>query len=728
MPNDERVVNLLTKPKHSKVKRSWADEDWSWFKRINWDELLPVGYNLYQAQQCISLWDRKGSAPKAIALTIWACQAVVGEPMPQLVNVSTELARHLHQAQWVAAERSVEMKNFLIAWSTSISDAGLPFPMMKLPRLGGLGDGVGGYGGDRRRRIPEPEMAATVAKTIADNWRKILQARIRTRYEAIPLDEEHDMARRLFVEHGEKMPKEEATARPPRRRTPLYLPVKASPEPSRTPSYRVSTDDAPPPKYSEAMTFARPPPEQTLEEMLASRDDSSAEGDADESDEGGHRVFGLGLTDLEAEKAPFAFSIGPDGFNVKKSTPFLKHVASSWSGSLLVVRQRSSSLPRSDTGFESIYETESMIPKFEYDFEQKQGHYAKVLRRAAERRTASRSGTPGSTLSTISRQTSLPVSPALSDNRPLRELSERIDDGSHVGQLIREREQYQTYRQAAERASGRLVSVEVELAMRRWVEAEKRKGTIPLVVSPENLASLGLDGDPRQTDLGPWIDSLREEMSPVEALLRIGIKPIEFPPHCITHSLIHLHHQLECYHSPDMFAPIGEGIDPAQLDHELELLFMNGEEKLDDVLLSEEGQAVRRQQIDEAGIWEDDDVPWRSRRAKAEKEDDEELRKLASAFEAAGEGQIQEVMFESLWKPEDECLSGDEDEEVGGRKSATKKKQRREEEEHVGSLAKSKVGKRKKEDTGVNGEGDTRPKKVARRGKGRSCGPVVIPV
>jgi len=667
MPHKERLKHLLTEPKQSKKNRSWVDEDWTWFKRLNWDELLLVGYNLYQAQQCVSLWGSRCSAQVAVALTIWACMAIVGDPMPQYINITNELAASFKQTHWVSTERAVEMKNFLISWSTSIPAAGLPFPKMKLPIRGGLGDGFSGYGSDRRRRIPEAEMAATAGRTIADNWRKILQARLRTRYDVLPLDEEHDMARRLFASHGPKQDDKRCVNRLTligngvgSALLPLHIPVQIVSDSPRQPN-RFWSASASPPAYVESATMDTPPPEKTIEDMLATRDDSSDDGYATSSDVEARtsRVAGLGLTNLGEKDEPFAFSIGLDGFNVDKpASKAIIHELSRDSSStispspILTPRHRSRSPSISAIGLHSTSENERNNTELH-----PHAQYIKPLKRAAERRSASRSATP--VASPMSTHASLPMSPSPSVDIPLRPMPDRVDiDGDHVGQLIREREQYQTYRQGNERVHGRLVSEEVEIAMKKWVEGEKRKGTIPHVISQDYLVSLGIHGDPHQMDLRPWIESMRETMPPIEALLRAGIRPTELPPHCIIHSLVHLDQQLTCYHTDDGFAPIGEDIDNAQADKELEILFRTGDEKLEDVLLPEAERKIRKEQIDDAGIWDDDDTP---RRPSKSKKTEDELGQIVNAFEGEdddGEG-IQEAMLRSYCAARDGGSRGD---------------------------------------------------------------------
>ena len=512
-------------------------------------------------------------------------------------------------------------------------------------------------------------MAATAGRTIAGSWRKILHGRLRTRPGVISLDEEHNMARRMFASLGAR-PILKST--PPVSRDctpkPLLVPLPGRWSPKSFHHFtRSQSKSLSPPGYTAPTVPSTNPPEKTIEDMLAVRDESSDDGGANSSDDELRppRHSGLGLTNLD-EKAPFAFSIGPDGFNVDKITLSRKtlhtsHVqfdrksfsSMSPSPALVSFHPSGSSAP-SDAGLDSTSETERILRPV--DFEPARAHYAKPAKRA-ERRNASRSATPGNTASPMSTHSPIPTSPAaFTIDRPLRELSETIDfDGDHVGQLIREREEYQTYRHDYVRASGRMMSEEIEIAIKKWVEEKKRSGLIPHVFSKDYLASLGIHGDPNQMDLGPWIETMRDRMSPIEALLRLGIRPTEFPPHCMVHSLLHLDQLLNRYHESEIYAAVGENIDEAQLDQELSMLFRNGEERLEDVLLSEAEQSIREQLIKAAGVWDD---ATESRGTKFPRKTGDELQQIANAFEADeddaddGDG-IHEAMLSSWWASEE---------------------------------------------------------------------------
>ena len=391
-----------------------------------------------------------------------------------------------------------------------------------------------------------------------------------------------------------------------------------------------------------------------------------------------HRSSGLDTISAQVQTTPFAFTIGPDGFKVDQSIAplfpadsssgnFLRSSSASssvHSSQALIDRYRQQSEGTSVASFDAPAEPESIMlgPESGSPI----SSYIKPRKRAASRHISSRSVTPGITASIAPSPRSSIISkldsPPSSIDIPFRELTERVDfQGDHVGQLIREREQYLTYRQSRERVSGRLVSVEVELAMKNWVDAEKREGRMPNIIASDYLTNLGIQGNPRQLDLGPWIESMRDRMSPVEALLRAGIRPTEFPQYLIVHSLIHLDQLFHHYPNCDTFNPVGQVIDGEQLDEELDILFLTGPEKMEDIILSPEEQAIRLRQIEEVGIWESYEESVQSRRRRL-KQDLAELQSIARVYneeddleddEQKEAEKIQEAMLSSWWTSED---------------------------------------------------------------------------
>lgn len=172
----------------------------------------------------------------------------------------------------------------------------------------------------------------------------------------------------------------------------------------------------------------------------------------------------------------------------------------------------------------------------------------------------------------------------------------------HIGLLLREREQYVAYNPDEERRRGAVVTPGIEAAMLSWVEEARARGVMPDTITRQYLAGLGVHGDPRRQDLGWFIRAHAHKWSPTECLLRLGIRPIEFPPHLVVHSHVELARQLG--RSLDGLAPMGVTLGPEQLDQELKLLFEHGDEKLSDILATPD-EAARKERIYRTqGLWQ----------------------------------------------------------------------------------------------------------------------------
>ena len=608
--------------------RDWYEEDWTWFEtsKLDWQKVLQVAFGLYQAQQCVWLWTTSTNSPQvAIALCFWACMAAATEIMPQYSHLMREIAAWFDQKQHVASERMSEMKNLIVAWSTSISDIGLPMPQLNPPRTGGIGDGFRGYGSDSRRPIPELEIAVVAARVIADHWREIMHARLRTRTAARTMDDELADARRKCAAAGMRLTKRPQSS--PSHVT--YSTSTSSPVPSGGTQSRGVTPAAPRPMTQS--TFV-PPPEPTIEELLAVHDDSSAY-DSDSSHDGDvswhtlpPRVFAEGLKDIDRQSGPISFELGNGTFKIHRqedsttdetvpSTSKVTRVLNPAIGpsSMTMSRNQSeSSLATSDLGGSS-----ASAPGVRRTPQTSNTSVAGSDKSITGR---SVSAVPSSAPSPATTAGSIPMSPTLSTT-PLREITSIEDpNASHVGVLIREREYYLAYKLNAKRHRGEIVSEEIEKEMVRWISQEKTKGTIPQVIRDSYLTDLGINGSTDRDDYGPYIKSKRGSMSPLEALLRAGVKPIVLPQHYIVHSIAQLHRELhfdDDPKKPSELAPVGQRIDSKELDAELALLFpSNGVETISDLFNNPSQIGKRRKLLVENGAWDFVPKPEGSRRGK----------------------------------------------------------------------------------------------------------------
>ncbi|WWC60575.1 uncharacterized protein I303_103149 [Kwoniella dejecticola CBS 10117] len=677
LPHAERTKHLHTLPKVSKGERDWYESDFAGLEDTQWAQVLPHAYQLYQIQECVRLWGASSSPQVAIALVQWAVQSSSKSVLYQHSALQQELAHVYGRGHTVAAERFRDLRNLLIAWSTSITDAGLPFPIMDLPAKGGLGDGVSGYRGDGRRAIPDIELAVAAAPIIVKHWRRILKARLSQRLDVMSLEDETWLSRKMYivsaqVHHYRQDPRAQLTKSQVLQRPTSWVSPSLSPSPSSSstplpPSqestrykprfsdkFKINAENArkailafeplkrvrprPPPVKSwipgEALQhyqanlpvpaitqnsfelkhydrFVPPPPEKSIERLIQEPELSSDEEDGYTSDEEGNVTVidsahqlqkkqntyipsTLAQIDANARSAinashPFAFTIGPNGFNrdsnaaaptatqtLPRST--LKPVLDSSSdlSNSPVLMSRQSSI-ESSSGIGSASETESVIrhPHGRLTVNGLLNTPTASAQASPVRSPAPRSNNaPNVSVQSRSFPQARTPSPAASSSSStqLKESNGRED--SHVGLLVREREEYVQFRLPNLEREGILVPSLCEDYMWKWIRAQVNNGTMPKVINQNQqyLRSIGISGDPHKIDLGPWVQSNSHRWSPLECLLRAGIKPKEIPVQHIPHSLIHTKILLRHFNTVDPFVAVGQAIDDAQLDQEIKCL------------------------------------------------------------------------------------------------------------------------------------------------------------
>lgn len=651
LPHEQRLKFARTKG----PGKGWKEEDFRVFTKIrNWDDVLRIGHNLYQAQQCVSLWPTRRSAySTAVALALWSCAALVNEVPQQLAHWQDELSAVFGHQRFYAAFRFVEMKLLLCAWSTSIPDAGLALPAIKPPvkrrTVGLIGNGHGGWNGDKRRPIPPTSIAAAAAKTIAESWRLILRTRCRTRHAAMPIDEEIYLARTMFGSATAN-----ATARSRRDSSLASSCSKAgTPYPTAAPSPAYSNGAAAsragsssssrsalsPPPYSAHPSrpafHSGPPrglvaPEDDVERLIARGDDTSDEDDNFSSDDEmiafnarPVRNSGLGLNIGELPR-PFGFSVGLDDFRVEKTdyqTPpamTLQRDSSSEASPYLMHRERSVDSSRSEGGMSSATETEYLTRLHPSSMASSQQipsamARARALKLRDERVSpspssagSSRSASPLVALSSTPSPSlmSVPLSSS-EDELSFRVLNGRNDpDNDHVGMLIREREQYVVYRASAERAAGRMISQDVEKALDAWIKHQQTIGSLPVHFTRHYLSTIGINGDPLEIDLAPFVGRHSDHWSPLESLLRAGIKPPQLPGHLIPHSVAAVRLALYMPSHCDILNPANTSLSAEDMARDIEVLF-TGTETFDDILLSAEESQQRLKAYQMEDWWDD---------------------------------------------------------------------------------------------------------------------------
>ncbi|KJE04558.1 hypothetical protein I311_01702 [Cryptococcus gattii NT-10] len=646
-PHAKRDPLLLTKPQVGKTYREWAEEEFQFFENLNWTKVLPHAFRLYQLQECVYLWGARSSPNVAIALTLWAIQAVKKEIIPSFSLLMEELAAPYGQQKWVAQERFKEMRNLLVAWSTSIIDAGLSFPILPLPPKGVIGDGVAGYGSDHRRGIPEMDMAVAVLPIISENWRRILKARFRTRRDVMPLCDEVYLARKMFVLRCEAyatlldpkttiLPYLRAAApgRGSGRASPAIKKFKTYAEQARKeidtfePLIRVYVkpvvgsiempDNAPSLNPQDVPNQG----EQSLSVQTLSVEGANPSGRELNEDQF-TALIGSSSSEMGNVQRAIASAIDVHDLEMGKGQPAPQTDDRSTTLALAASRQ---SIPAS--GGQSVTSNSSATGRL-------QRVYPAPPPRSSpppNMYTASTTPLPGS-------HPSSPHMPFPRTNLSSKQNNESDpSDDAHVGVLIRERDEYIKFRYSTYLEAGHVVSPACEAFMWQWLHRQVDSHVLPTTITAEYLSSIGIKGDPRRTDLGPWIDSKKDIWSPVECLLRAGIKPNEIPQQHLPHSLLHLKLLLDNYLEYQSgiggLAPVGERIDGDKLEEELDLLFdKDGGDSLETILLSPSEVEKRKEEYKKMGIfgderdmdtWRGDHIMRPAQAANLEKGDEEE--------------------------------------------------------------------------------------------------------
>ena len=269
---------LLTRPQlggKGKTTRAWTAADFLWLQQHNfsWEEVLQTAYNLYRAQLCIPLWSRNATFPMATMLAIYACIALAGESMPQMTPFIMELCTNFGASFDVAWKRASEMRKWLCAWAVSFEDAGVQRTKILCPESGGISDGLSGWRSDKRRPIPELELAAVSAQVVSKHWREVVRARVRsTPIQSYPV--ELDKARVLAAKAGTRYRPGTEPQAPKRLSATAHKPLGALPKDTPPPATQIKRNPSPTP-------FSVPPtsfnevehglPESSLDAIVAKR-------------------------------------------------------------------------------------------------------------------------------------------------------------------------------------------------------------------------------------------------------------------------------------------------------------------------------------------------------------------------------------------------------------------------------------------------------------------------
>lgn len=144
----------------------------------DWLRVLRYAYHLAHLTEYNDTFNELSSHILAIAVVIWAVQAVCGFVMPQHRAVSTGIAVIWGEGSTGAEKGYTLLRQTLIVWAADFDACDIPNPVVVQPhRSSVIGDGLTGYGGDSRRGIPDYDIAIAAVPVIVKNWRKLAEYR-----------------------------------------------------------------------------------------------------------------------------------------------------------------------------------------------------------------------------------------------------------------------------------------------------------------------------------------------------------------------------------------------------------------------------------------------------------------------------------------------------------------------------------------------------------------------
>lgn len=618
------------------TRKGWPDETFDQYKKIkDWDDIIRIADGLLNAQACVAIFSESGrscGAP-AVALVGVASQIVLGRAATNFNMVTEELRRHFGVHTQSVGRRTAELNRLVLAWSTSIPEAGLPLPRLKPPkRSTRVGQGLQGWGSDKRRQVPVAAIVPRAGRTIAENWQAIKRARLR-RSAVIPYQEEMTLTRKMFT--GSPVNAELAALL--RQYTPSDAGSSrlASPSASDTQSgpSRRARSDTPLIDIHEERTRSAALQQSVLPVRPASKldavrdwieqgDDSSDDdgGSSTDSEEPEPRFWKKSKTTDSRQTIgelprPFAFSIGPNGFGIDRSAPIVspKDFAGS-SSSLLIpslTRGRSVESGRS-SGLTSASEACRMS---------RQPSSSDSIASSSTASTSTLVAPRSAYRATPLRSLESPTPSSVSDTDVVSRAAElaalergRTDDSDHHGVLIREREQlaYKDLRDNSTLMMTRDRPDEVVIkAIKAWLDQPQYARQVPERVTAALLDREGVPLGRPASEMAAYLASHCATRSRLETLLRLGLGPDDIPNHLAPQSSTSVN--VDLYHYVDRDAIVGIGdVDETEAlkENSLRIFFRGvGNDTLPETFLNEEEVEERIKSYYRKAYWEDLDDP-----------------------------------------------------------------------------------------------------------------------
>lgn len=108
--------------------KGWPDVPLDHLKRVtDWDEVIRMAHDLWQAQNCVLLFAEDtptSQAGAAVALTLTAAETVIGDCVPTNIDALTvQLGAYLDIGMQAVRIRRPELERFILCWSTSLPEA-----------------------------------------------------------------------------------------------------------------------------------------------------------------------------------------------------------------------------------------------------------------------------------------------------------------------------------------------------------------------------------------------------------------------------------------------------------------------------------------------------------------------------------------------------------------------------------------------------------------------------
>jgi hypothetical protein len=682
-----------------KPKPAWPHAVLDDFKQIrDWDEVFRMVHDLWQAQNCVSLFANDIHAVQAgaaVVLTIMACEATMGDVVKaNNLALEVELSNHLRIGVTSCKHRRAEFDRFILSWSTSIAELGLPVPSVKPSnRSSMLGVGDSGWGSDKRRGVPKKVIMPLAIRLVAKHWREIKKARL-ARPGILPLDEECALARRMFA--GKPIAKELADlvaksadpllpsndadwgpdtdtesessfASPSEVGFHRYIGDYAS---YVNPNFAASDSGIGPlsrrfwknvsqsPAPSRALGVERFPSAINKPDMIQAwieNGDASSSEEGDSSDDEAENEDtqpaakrarpNTDMSHIGELPQPFAFSIGKQGFSVETTqsqllpTPATTPAAASTSS--VSSRARSVDTVNSDR-VDPALASQPMSRQLSAT-PSAGSSTSSIARRPAPLRATL---TPAPTASTNG---ALPS--ARAEREAIRRGRRHLSD--HTGVLIREKKQYfhilrqfETVRRAAEV----LADTDVIKSINLWLERQTQSGSFET-----NL----LLARKRDSELRNLIKTNVDRQSPLETLLRAGVGSKQIAHHMLPRSVCATN--MDLFHYADRKAILGEGeVEETEklLDLSLRLFFRGfGNDTLPEVFLNPDEIPLRITSYLHKGYWDvlADSSPLpapkhRKRKREVVLPPDNMIQRIASEFERglASEQEEEDVIQQAV--------------------------------------------------------------------------------